>query len=96
MIDLKHMDVGSRNARLRETLESFGLFVTPIYREDRPDEIDLLHVSVARPTYARENGGYNSTSGAISEPVPCSNVIESVSAAAGGGGNVIDFPSIER
>jgi hypothetical protein len=94
MTDLKHMDVASRNARLRETLEGFGLFVTPIFREDRTDEIDFMHVSVAPPAYAIENGRKLAASGPVPEPMTSAQIAKSIRPSDPDGDNVIEFPSI--
>lgn len=94
--DLKHMDMGSRNARLRETLEGMGLFVTPIFLEDKSEQIDYLHVSAGAPSYS---GGCQSrsqpaTSSAISFPVTSPEVGDNIGAADGERVNVILFPSV--
>jgi hypothetical protein len=94
--DLKHMDIGSRNARLRETLEGMGLFVTPIFREDKPDEIDFLHVSAAPPAYCfsqHQGGAKLPTSGAVTEPMAGSEIGENVRAAQSTLDNVVLFPT---
>jgi hypothetical protein len=96
MQELKHMDIGSRNARLRETLEGMGLFVTPIFLKDRPDQIDYIHVSVGPPSYSGgcQSCGQSTASGAVPLPMASSKVIESVGAANGEGDNVIYLPPV--
>ena len=64
-MELKHMDVCSRNQRLRETLEGMGLFVLPIFCESDPRQSDYLHVSAVAPSYARQDIGQRSTSGSV-------------------------------
>lgn len=96
MANLKHMDIGSRNARLRETLEGMGLFVTPIFLEDRPDQIDYLHVSAGQPAYSSgsQRCGQSAASGAIAFPMPGSEVVESVRPKDCEGDNVIYLPPV--
>jgi hypothetical protein len=90
---LRHMDVGSRNARLCETLQSLGLFVVPIYAEDDPERIDYMHVSAAIPAYERAK---DAACGSVAEVMPSAEVAEHVGPAKAAGVNVIDFPAVSR
>jgi hypothetical protein len=92
MIDIKHMDIASRNHRLRETLEGMGLFVLPIFCESEQDRIDYMQVSVALPTRI-EQGRESATSGPVSTPVTSSKVAEGIKTTDTGGGSVVNFPS---
>ncbi len=87
------MDIASRNQRLRETLESMGLFVLPIFCESDPDRIDYMQVSVSLPTCIAEHARKQPASPRVSEPVTCSEVAESVRPVDSIGDNVIDLPS---
>lgn len=91
MIDLKHMDVASRNQRLRETLEGMGLFVVPVYTTTDPQEIAYLQVAVAKPDYstlaAEQTSGFS-----VALPVTSPEVAEDIGAADCDGPNVVDFP----
>jgi len=92
MTDLKHMDVASRNQRLRETLEGMGLFVLPIYCESDPQRIDYMQVSAELPSRVKD-GAQHSASGPVPAPVTRSEVAEVVGAADTSGGSVVNFPS---
>ena len=86
----KHMDVASRNQRLRETLESMGLFVLPVFCEDDPSRIDYMQVSVATPEHIRKS----SSGTAVAHPVPRPQVADVVTPSEGNGNNVVNFPPV--
>ena len=88
----KHMDIASRNQRLRETLESMGLFVLPIFCEVRPVEFDDMHVSVALPSFV-EQGTQDATSRPVPAPMTRSEVAEDIKAADAGRSSVVNFPA---
>jgi hypothetical protein len=94
--DPKHMDVGSRNRRLRETLEGMGLYVLPIYSESDPSRIDYLHVSAGLPTYPSKSLAEPAASSSIVAPVPGTQVTQDVPAPESQLNNVVDFPSVLR
>lgn len=97
MIDLKHMDIGSRNQRLRETLEGFGLFVHPVPKEDDPDTIDYLCVSVVMPDdLSKQRLSQSSTIGSVATPMSGTQVAEDIGTTETDGFNVVNFPSISR
>jgi len=95
--ELRHMDIGSRNARLRETLEGMGLFVTPIFLRDQPEQIDYLHVSAGPPSYSGggQSCGKTAACGSISFPMPSSDIAGSVGSIDCERDNVIYFPTVE-
>lgn len=92
---LKHMDVASRNQRLRETLEGMGLFVHPVFAPDRPGEIDHMLVAVALPNILQQSA-QKTASGPVAPPVPCPQVVGVVEPPDDGGSSVINFPTIIR
>jgi hypothetical protein len=94
MTDLKHMDIGSRNQRLRETLEGMGLFVLPIFCESDHGRIDYLQVSVAPPAYAHQRITEAGASRSIVAPVPRPQVAQGVRTAEGSFDNVVQLPSV--
>jgi len=95
-LELKHMDIGSRNARLRETLEGMGLYVHPIFSDERPAEIDYLHVSAALPSYVTQYASQQGTGAAIAAPVTGSEVGDVITPAECGRENVINLPTVLR
>ena len=72
MNKFRHMDVASRNQRLRETLEGMGLFVMPIYCESDPSRIDYMQVSVTLPTFV-QRGTDNPARAIVPTPMPRSD-----------------------
>lgn len=93
MSGLKHMDVASRNQRLRETLEGMGLFVLPIFCESDPTRIDYMQVSVDLPTHVRQGVAEFTSSPSIAEMVASSNIGGNIPATNGAWNNVIDLPT---
>lgn len=91
MIDLNHMDVASRNQRLRETLEGMGLFVVPVYTTTDPPEIAYLQVAVAKPDYSTL-AAEQASGASVALPVASPEVPENIGATDDGGPNVVDFP----
>jgi hypothetical protein len=96
MDDPKHMDVGSRNQRLRETLEGMGLFVLPIYSESDSSRIDYLHVSAGLPTYSNKSLAETAACGPVVVPVSGAEVAQNVLAPEGQLDNVVNFPPVFR
>ena len=94
MTELKHMDIASRNQRLRETLEGMGLFVLPIYSESDPQRIDYMQVSAGLPAYVTKGVTEVPTVRAVAEPVSGSEVVRLVTPTESGGNNVVDFPAV--
>ncbi len=90
------MDIGSRNARLRETLEGMGLYVHPIFSEKCPEEIDYMHVSVALPLYVTQSVTQETSCGAIAPPMAGTEVGDMTTASEGNRANVIDLPAAFR
>jgi len=86
------MDIGSRNQRLRETLEAMGLFVVPIFCESDPDRIDYMQVSAGLPECVAK-GAQEPTSRAVAKPVARPKIGENVGASDGPGHNVVDLPT---
>lgn len=77
---LKHMDVGSRNARLCETLQGMGLFVLPVFAEDDPERLDHMLVSAGLPTLTKQVAK-NATSATVAVPVTSSQVAQHIQSA---------------
>ena len=94
MIDLKHMDIGSRNQRLRETLEGMGLFVVPVYSQSDPTQIDWLQVSAGLPGEIAEKTTDVSAGAAIASPIPSPNISDNIETADSSRNRVIDFPTV--
>lgn len=94
MTDLHHMDIASRNQRLRETLEGMGLFVLPIFCESDPCRIDYMQVSVDLPTHVRHGVSENSTSPSVAKMMASTDVGRDVRPSFGDGDNVIHLPPI--
>lgn len=92
---LKHMDVGSRNARLCATLQSMGLFVLPVFAESDPNQIDHMLVSVALPAHI-EQPAESATGTPVTVPVSRSEVRMHVKPSECRGMGVIDFPAVLR
>jgi hypothetical protein len=90
----KHMDIASRNQRLRETLEGMGLVVVPIYSESDPSRIDYMHVSVDLPSYVRQGVAEQSTSSSVAKVMPSSDVGRDIEPTERFGGNVVNLPSV--
>lgn len=90
---LKHMDIASRNQRLRETLEGMGLFVLPIYSESDPRRIDYIQVSVETPTHIRQGVAEIPSGRGVAQVVSGSNVARNVEAAESLGNNVVNLPT---
>jgi hypothetical protein len=93
--DLKHMDVASRNQRLREALEGMGLYVLPIFCESDSERIDYMHVSVALPRYVHGVTEIAASS-AVAQPVTSSQIEEAVGPVESHGDNVVDLPTVVR
>jgi hypothetical protein len=93
---MKHMDIGSRNARLRETLEGMGLYVQPIFSDEDLDQIDFMHVSAALPSYVTQSVPQETSCVAVATPMASAEVGDVISAAEGGRANVIDLPAAFR
>jgi hypothetical protein len=91
---LKHMDVGSRNARLCAMLQSMGLFVLPVFAEDDSERIDYMQVSVDLPSRASQNGSQQTSCRPVAAPMSGAEVVVRVGASESDGNNVVDFPSI--
>lgn len=89
--DLKHMDVASRNQRLRETLEGMGLFVQPV-ASTNSDTIDYLIVATALPTFVQQ-GAKNAASGAVTAPMTRTEIVGALGAADATRDVVVDFPT---
>ena len=92
MNEFRHMDVASRNQRLRETLEGMGLFVMPIYCESDPSRIDYMQVSVTLPTFVQQ-GTDNPARATVPTPMPSSDIRGDVGAAKGLWDNVVNLPT---
>jgi len=92
MHDYKHMDVASRNQRLRETLEGMGLFVNPVFCESDPSRIDYLQVSADLPLSVKQ-GPKNAASACIPKVVAGANIAGNVGTAKADGNNVVDLPT---
>lgn|SRR5512145_1164096 len=92
---LKHMDIASRNQRLRETLEGMGLFVLPIYSESDPLRIDYMHVSACLPERVQE-GCQQAASATVAHPMSSPQVEDRIGTADGARPNVVDFPAVGR
>lgn len=91
---LKHMDIGSRNQRLRETLEGMGLFVVPIFCESDPQRIDYMHVSADLPSHVRHGVTENPACKTVAAPMASSKIGKVISSAESPGNNVVNFPSV--
>jgi len=90
MILPEHMDKGSRNRRLYETLKGMGLFVTPIPDPSDPNTITEMIVSVELPW---PQPTQQATERCISPVVKGAKIHDAVTPAKSDGGDVIDFPS---
>lgn len=90
--DYKHMDVVSRNQRLRDTLEGMGLFVIPVFCESDPCRIDYLQVAAELPLSIKQ-GPKKSASTCIPDVMTRPDVSRNVTSPEGRGRNVIDLPT---
>ncbi len=86
-IEPDHMTVAARNNRLYDTLKGMGLFVTPVPREDFPNEIDYIVVSCHMPGGSRELVARD-----VCLPLQGSKVGEGIAPSVSDGSNVVDFP----
>jgi hypothetical protein len=93
--DLKHMDIGSRNQRLRETLEGMGLFVLPIYSESDLQRIDYLQVSADLPSYVRKGVAEVASRPSVAVPVPSSDIPRNVRTTESLRDNVVNLPTAQ-
>ncbi len=80
-MQIAHMDIGSRNARLYEQLKAMGLYVIPVFGDG--DQIDHFHVSAGLPKYLSaedltHGGAQQSASGAVSTPVTSAQIVQLV------------------
>jgi hypothetical protein len=91
---LKHMDIGSRNARLCETLQGLGLYVVPVYAIDDPERIDYMQVSVALPSAGAEQGTQNAAREGVAAPVASPEVRQAVAPSKREGENVVYLPTV--
>ena len=88
-IEPDHMTVAIRNKRLYDTLKGMGLFVTPVPREDFPNEIDHIVVSCHMPGGSRELVAPN-----VCLPLQGPKVGEGIAPSGSDGNNVVDFPPV--
>lgn len=93
---LKHMDTGSRNARLCATLQDMGLFVLPVFAADDPERIDYMMVSVGLPADIVQQPPEDAARAAVAPPVTGADVDRTIRAAEDRCVNVVDFPSVLR
>ncbi len=88
MLVPEHMDGGSRNQRLYETLKGMGLFVVPIPDENDPTQIAQILVSADLP-----NSREQAAEPRVHPVVKRAKIRDMVDAAKRCGMNVVDFPS---
>ena len=75
---IEHMDSGSRNARLYETLKGMGLYVIPVFLDGDQNQIDHFHVAVGLPAYLAADAAKQTTRTAIPAPVPSAEIVRLV------------------
>ena len=91
MLVPEHMDSGSRNQRLYETLKGMGLFVVPIPDANDPSRIAQIMVSAELPP-----PGEQTTETGVHRALQGTKVGDVVDPSKGRGMNVVDFPSVVR
>ena len=95
MIYPEHMDIGSRNARLYDTLKGMGLFVVAIPDENDTTKIKHLVVSADLPFAgkATEGATQDAAEAGVTGAMQRSQVGNVVASAEDRGMNVVDFPT---
>jgi hypothetical protein len=91
MLVPEHMDSGSRNERLYETLKGMGLCVVPIPDANDPSRIAQIMVSAELPP-----PGEQTTETGVHRAMQGTKVRKVVDSAERRGMNVVDFPSVLR
>lgn len=91
MLEPEHMDRGSRNQRLYETLKGMGLYVVPIPDKDDPSQIVEMIVSADLP-----QSGQKPAETGIHPALQGPQIGNVVGPAKDLGHNVVNFPAVGR
>ena len=87
------MNIGSRNARLRKTLEGMGLYVLPIFSREDSEKIEYMQVSAALPSHIAQGVTEDATSGPVTLPMACAEIGDNIRPTQASGNGVVNFPT---